>query len=172
MNLYLMRHATAVAADDPGVESAGVRPLSAKGIKRLRKAARGLKRLGIVFDALLSSPVLRARQTADIVAGYVGLDGQVEEISELAPESSVDNLMFGLTRFRSCEHLLLVGHEPLLSQTAAFLLGAKKNETLGIELKKAGLCRIEIDGLPADKPGMLHWLLAPKQLRLLASRLK
>ena len=171
MNLYLMRHAIAVARDEPGVDTDGERPLSPKGIKRMRKAARGLKRLEIPFDALLTSPLLRARQTADVVAPLIGLEGQIEVISGLTPESSVDNLISDLTGYQNREHLLLVGHEPLLSQTVSFLLGAKKNETLGIELKKAGLCRIEIDGLPADKPGKLHWLLAPKQLRLFGERI-
>ena len=172
MNLYLMRHAIAVASDEEVLESDSERPLSAKGIKRLRRATRGLRRLEIPFDSLLTSPATRARQTADILAEHLDLERKLEEISGLAPENSVDNLMFGLTRFRSCEHLLLVGHEPLLSHTAVFLLGAKKNESFGIELKKGGICRIEIDGLPPDQPGTLHWLLAPKHLRLLGARLK
>jgi phosphohistidine phosphatase len=166
-----MRHAIAVAGDEPGVETDGERPLSARGIKRMRKAARGLKRLEITFDALLTSPLLRARQTADIVAQAIGLNDRVEEISGLAPESSVDNLIFGLARFRGREHVLLVGHEPLLSQMMTFLLTGKKNESSNIPLKKGALCRIEVDGLPPDKPGTLHWLLAPKQLRLLGERL-
>ncbi len=172
MNLYLMRHAIAVARDEPGVETDGERPLSARGIKRMRKAARGLKRLEITFDALLTSPLLRARQTADIVAQAIGLNDPVEEISGLAPESSVDNLIVGLARFRGREHVLLVGHEPLLSQAMIFLLTGKKNESSNIPLKRGALCRIEVDGLPPDKPGKLHWLLAPKQLRLLGERIK
>ena len=172
MNLYLMRHAIAVAGDEPGVDTDGERPLSPKGIKRMRKAARGLKRLEIPFDALLTSPLLRARQTADVVAPLIGLEGQIEVISGLTPESLVDNLISDLTGYQNREHLLLVGHEPLLSQMMAFLLTGKKNQELGIELKKGGLCRIEIDGLPPDKPGKLHWLLAPKQLRLFGERVK
>ena len=171
MNLYLMRHAIAVAGDEPGVDTDGGRPLSPKGIKRMRKAARGLKRLEIPFDALLTSPLLRARQTADVVAPLIGLEGQIEVISGLTPESLVDNLISDLTGYQNREHLLLVGHEPLLSQMMAFLLTGKKNQELGIELKKGGLCRIEIDGLPPDKPGKLHWLLAPKQLRLFGERI-
>jgi phosphohistidine phosphatase SixA len=80
-------------------------------------------------------------------------------------------LIFGLARFRGREHVLLVGHEPLLSQMIAFLLAGKKNETSNIGLKRGALCRIEVDGLPPAKPGTLHWLLAPKQLRLLGERL-
>lgn len=172
MNLYFMRHAIAVARDEPGVDTDGERPLSPKGIKRMRKAARGLKRLEIRFDVLLTSPLLRARQTADVVAPLIGLDSQVEVISGLTPESSVDTLISDLTGYQNREHLLLVGHEPLLSRTISFLLTGKKNQELGIQLKKGGLCRIEVDELPPNKPGKLHWLLAPKQLRVLGERVE
>lgn len=168
MNLYLLRHGIAAARDDPSIESDGERPLTSKGMKRMRKAARGLRRLDIPFSAVLTSPLLRARQTADIVAQALGLESHLEEISGLAPESSVDHLLFGLTRFQDRDHLLLVGHEPLLSDTAAFLLAGKNGGSLALELKKGGLCRIEIDGLPPGAPGTLRWLLVPKQLRLLA----
>ncbi len=170
MNLYLLRHGIAVARDEPGNETDGERPLTVKGVKRMRKAARGLRRAGISFDAILTSPLLRARQTAEIVAQALGLENQIEEISGLAPESSVDHLIFGLTRFQNREHLLLVGHEPLLSDTWSFLLAGKNGVDLIFDLKKGGICRIEIDNLPPSKPGTLHWFLAPKQLRLLGEK--
>ena len=170
MDLYFLRHAIAVTADEPGIQTDDDRPLSSKGIKRIRKAAKGLKRLEIPFDAVLTSPLLRASQTADIVAQALGLEAYLEQISGLAPESSVDHLMFGLSRFQNREHLLLIGHEPLLSETISFLLAGKSGMNLKVDLKKGGLCRIEIDGLPPAKPGTLHWFLAPKQLRLLGER--
>jgi len=170
MNLYLLRHGIAVAGDEPGIESDSERPLTPKGIKRMRKAAKGLRRLGISFDAILTSPLIRARQTADIVSEALGLQSQLQEISGLAPESSVDNLLFGLTRFQNREHLILVGHQPLLGETAVFLLRGKHDSSLDIPLKKGGICRIEIDSIPPGKPGALHWLLTPKQVRLLGDR--
>jgi phosphohistidine phosphatase len=166
MNIYLMRHGIAVAADQPGIESDDTRPLTPKGIKRMRRAARGLRRLKPPFDALLASPLLRARQTAEIVADALGLEAQLEEIYELAPESSVDHLISGLSRFKSKEHVLLVGHNPLLGHIFSFLISGQ-NVSVEAYLKKGGLCRIEIDGLPPGTPGRLHWFLTPKQLRLL-----
>jgi phosphohistidine phosphatase len=163
MNLYLMRHGIAVASDQPGMESDSERPLTPKGVKRMRQAARGLRRLGLSFDAILTSPLVRAHQTAEIVAETLGLEDQLEEISELAPERSVDHLMSGLARFNDREHLLLVGHNPLLIRAFSFLISGKDN--LEIELKKGGLCCIEIDRLPPGAPGTLHWFLTPKQLR-------
>ena len=85
----------------------------------MRRAARGLRRLDIKFDGILTSPVLRARQTAEIVAATLGMESRLEEISGLAPESSVEHLLFGLTRYQDREHLLLVGHQPLLGQMLA-----------------------------------------------------
>lgn len=167
MNLYLMRHGIAVTVEQPGIESDSERPLTPKGIKRMRRAARGVRRLGISFDAVLASPLVRARQTAEIVADALGLEARLEEVSELAPESSVDHLISGLTRFQDREHLLLVGHNPLLTHASSFLIAGKKDITFEIELKKGGLCRIEIDDLPPGAPGTLHWSLTPKQLRQL-----
>lgn len=169
MNLYLMRHGIAVTADQSGTEADRARPLTPKGIKRMRRAAKGLRRLEISFDALLTSPLVRARQTSEIIADSLGLENHLEEISELAPDSSVERLISGLNRFQDKENLLLVSHNPLLSYAFAFFATGKKDSTLEIELKKGGLCRIEIDGLPPSTPGTLHWSLTPKQLRLLGN---
>lgn len=170
MNLYLLRHGIALQQDDPSVNSDAERPLSHKGVKRMRKAAKGIRRLGIPLDALLTSPLLRARQTAEIVASALGMEDHLEEISGLAPESTVEHLMFGLTRYQDREHILLVGHEPLLSDTLSYLLSGRQPCPLQVELKKASLCRLEIDALPNQTPGKLHWLLTPKQLRAFGER--
>ena len=166
MNLYLMRHGIAAAKDDASVKRDGERPLTDKGIKRMRKAAKGVSRFGIPFDSVLTSPLLRARQTAEIVARTLGIEDRLEEISGLAPESTVEHLLFGLTRYQDREHLLVVGHEPLLSSFAVYLLGGQKPINLTLEFKKGCLCRIETELSPGN-PAKLHWLLTPKQLRLL-----
>ncbi|MGZ8435527.1 MAG: phosphohistidine phosphatase SixA [Candidatus Binatia bacterium] len=170
MNLYLMRHGIAVAADDLGSIQDKERPLTGKGIKRMRRAARGLRRLEIEFDGILTSPLLRARQTADIVAAALGMESRLEEITELAPESSVHHLILSLTRYRDRDHLLLVGHQPLLGQTLSSLIDPSPGAKHQFDLSKGSLCRVEIDGLPANSPGVLRWLMTAKQLRLLADR--
>ncbi len=168
MNLYLMRHGIALAQDDPSVSHDSERPLTNKGVKRMRKAAKGLLRLAVPFDTVLTSPLLRARQTAEIVANTLGIEALLEAISGLAPESTVERLMFGLTRYQNRQNLLLVGHEPLLSGAAAFLLGSKQPEHLTLIFKKGSLCHVEIESLESGAPGALHFLLTPKQLRALA----
>ena len=168
MNIYLLRHGIAVSAEETAPD--GERPLTTKGIKRLRTGARGLRRLGLDFDAILTSPLARARQTADIVAAALGLESRLTVVEALQPNCSVEELLASLSDYQHCKHLLLVGHEPLLSGTAAFLVTAKKTVALDIALKKGGLCHVQIDSLPPGNPGTLRALLAPKQLRLLGVR--
>ena len=170
MNLYFMRHGIASPSGDLSAAADRDRPLTPKGMKRIRKAVRGMKRLGVSFDLLLTSPLARARQTADIVSGAMSNGAPVEELSSLAPESSVEQLMLDLNRYQDRGDLLLVGHEPSLSHALSHLLGAKPARSLHIELKKGALCRIEIDALPTAGPVTLHWLLTPKQMRLLGER--
>jgi phosphohistidine phosphatase len=168
MNLYLLRHGIAINAE--AAAPGGERPLTEKGGKRMRKAARGLRRFDIAFDAILTSPLARARQTADIVAETLGLQAHLSVIETLQPGSSPEDLLASLSDYENREHLLLVGHEPLLSDLASFLITGKKSLAVDLTLKKGGICRIEIDSLPPRNPGTLHWLLAPKQLRLLGGR--
>ena len=166
MDLYLMRHGIAVSAQEA---PDGARSLTDKGRKRIRNAARGLRRINIKFDAILTSPLPRAQETATIVAETLGRESHVSVLETLKPDCSVEELVSGLKDYNSCQNLLLVGHEPLLSDTASFLLTAKKPTTVEITLKKGGLCLIEIDALPPHDPGTLHLLLAPKILRRLGT---
>lgn len=169
MNLYLMRHGIALPSETSSNVSDRDRPLSPKGTKRIRKAAKGIHRLGIPFDAVLSSPLRRARQTADIVAGALRGEIATEEISGLAPESSIAELMADLTRYRNREHLLLVGHEPSLSDILSHLLLGHAGAKIVVEFKKGALCSILTDTFPPTRPATLEWLLMPRHLRFLGS---
>ncbi|MGE5215704.1 MAG: phosphohistidine phosphatase SixA, partial [Chloroflexota bacterium] len=142
------------------------RTLTPKGIKRMQKAAKGLVTLSLSFDRILTSPMERARQTAKIVAQSLQLEDRVEEIAQLNPDQSVQDLLSALVPYSSEKQILLVGHEPLLSRTLSFLLAGKTGAD--IRLKKGGLCCVEVDGLPPKDSAVLEWALTPKQLRLLA----
>lgn len=165
MQLFFLRHGIAIERGDPGVQNDEERSLTPKGIKRVRQAANGLRVLGVSLDAILTSPVLRARQTAEIVAAKLKLESALQELMDLRPESTVDHLLFGLSRLAAQQNLLIIGHEPLLTQTVARLLTGEKDSGLKLTLKKAGLCQVEIDQLPPTKTGTLHCWLTPKQLR-------
>jgi len=167
MNLYFLRHGIAADRADSGAGSGDrERPLTPKGVKRMNKAAKGLIALSLSFDRILTSPLVRARQTATIVAQALQLEERVEEIEQLSPEQSVQDLLAALVAYADQREILLVGHEPLLSSTVSFLLSGKAGA--GMRLKKGGLCCLEVDGVPPRESAVLHWLLTPKQLRLMA----
>jgi phosphohistidine phosphatase len=165
MNLYFMRHGIATPKDDPAADHD--RPLTDKGAKRVRQAAKGVRRLGLSFDALLSSPLVRARQTAEIVAGLLPYQAAIEEISSLAPESTIDQLIEDLRRYQDRSSLLLFGHEPSLSSAVGHFIATKGGRGLNLDFKKSGLCLVEIEAPVRPNSGMLCWLLTAKQLRLL-----
>jgi phosphohistidine phosphatase len=161
--ICLFRHGIAVDPSDPSVAgdpTGQSRPLTEEGIHRTRAAAEGLKRLDVGFNAVFTSPWLRARQTAAIVAEILDLQPAVE-MPELAGDRSPAELIEAIGR-AGVRHPVLVGHEPLLSATVGHLLGV---EDLSIEFKKSGACLIQADALPVRRGGTLLWLLTPKQLR-------
>jgi phosphohistidine phosphatase len=167
MNLYFMRHGIAADRTDADATSKDQeRMLTPKGIKRMQKAAKGIVTLSLSFDRILTSPMERARQTAKIVAQSLQLEDRVEEIPQLNPDQSVQDLLSALLPYSSEKQILLVGHEPLLSRTISFLLAGKSGAE--IRLKKGGLCCLEVDALPPKDSTVLEWALTPKQLRLLA----
>ena len=97
MNLYFMRHGIAVDRADSGAGSGDrERQLTPKGIKRMNKAAKGLATLSLTFERILTSPLERARQTAKIVAQILHLEERVEEIEQLSPEQSAQDLFVRL----------------------------------------------------------------------------
>jgi phosphohistidine phosphatase len=167
MNLYFMRHGVAVDRADSGAGSDDrERQLTPKGIKRMNKAAKGLATLSLSFERILTSPLERARQTAKIVAQILQLEDRVEEIEQLSPEQSAQDLLSGLVVYSGKKEILLVGHEPQLSSTISVLLSGTSGAV--IRLKKGGLCCLQVDGLPPRDSAVLHWALTPKQLRLMA----
>jgi phosphohistidine phosphatase len=100
MNLYFMRHGIAVERADTGQRSGDrERPLTPKGIKRMNKAAKGLVTLSLSFDRILTSPFERARQTAKIVAQTLKLEDRLEEIEQLCPDRSAQELLAGLATY-------------------------------------------------------------------------
>lgn len=159
IELCFFRHGIAVDREDPSVTSDPLRPLTDDGIRKTRAAAAGLKRLEIGFDRVLTSPWLRASQTAAILSEVLML-GAPEEMAELEGDRSVSELLDALVH-RHGKRTLLVGHEPLLSATVVNILGGE----WALDLKKAGACGLFVDALPPRKPGTLLWHLTSRQLR-------
>jgi phosphohistidine phosphatase len=166
MNLYLLRHGIAAERGAPGFNSDAERPLIAKGKQQLGQIAAAMKKMGLEFDLILSSPFLRARQTAEIVAKSLKLKKHLAFSDALTPEGDSGALIRQLNELRPApENILLVGHEPYLSQLTALLISG--GQTAAIELKKGSLCKLEGDSLRPGRCATLAWLLTPKQMKLM-----
>jgi len=160
MNLYILRHGLAVERS-PGVKFDKDRPLMPEGRKKIRRLAALLRELGLSFDLILSSPFLRARQTAEIVAEVLDLSSKLEFSTHLAPRQSPNELVEELNRKgHALEDVLLAGHEPDLSRLISILVTGKPG--LALELKKGGFAKLEIGTLRYGRCATLQWLLPPK----------
>jgi phosphohistidine phosphatase len=169
VNIYVLRHGIAVPRGAKGYEkNDDARPLTAEGKKQLRQSIRALKKMELNFDALLASPLPRAAQTAQIVAGLLKLETRLKFSDALMPEGEVKMLLRQLSELKSApENILLVGHEPYLSGLISLLTAGGKN--VALHFKKGGLCKLEIEGRLRDGAGArLAWLLTPKQMKLMA----
>ena len=163
MNLYILRHAIAVDAGTPGIENDSQRPLTQEGTVKMRSIARGMRKLDLGVDLLLSSPYVRARQTAEIVASEFKLKGELHVTNALMPGAPEGKIIAEIAkRYPQKNGVLLVGHEPSLSALIAKLLAG--DPTLSINMKKGGLCWLSIDSLAYDRCATLEWLLYPFQL--------
>jgi phosphohistidine phosphatase len=158
--LYFIRHAIAVDRGDEWPDD-DKRPLTDEGIARMRKAARGLARLDTSIDVVLTSPLVRARQTAEIVVAALDPRPSIVTIESLAPGAAFAALMADLEKHGRKSRLALVGHEPGLGEVAGRLIGSRH----AIEFKKGAICRIDVDELPPAGPGHLRWFLTPRMLR-------
>ena len=168
MNLYLLRHGVAADPGATGCEDDSERPLIPKCERRLRAAAAAMKKLGLSFDLILSSPFLRARQTAEIVAGELRLKKRLEIFDELVPGGNSRALMQALSELKPApENVLLVGHEPHLSRLISLLVSGNA-DAAAIEMKKGGLCKLEAAELRNGQCARLIWLLTPAQMELMA----
>ncbi len=161
MNLYIMRHALATDSDENIDDNQ--RPLTTKGRKKLSKIARNLEKLDLSFGLILTSPYLCARQTADVVADALDIKPRrVLESENLTPLGFAERLVEEINGLESVDDLLIVGHEPFLSQLIGMLLAG--DSSLRIEIKKAGLCKLSIEQLKYNRCATLQWLMTPSQL--------
>jgi phosphohistidine phosphatase len=166
MDLYILRHGIAVEPGTPGYENDADRPLTPEGQRKLGQIADAMVALDLSFDRIISSPYLRARETAEIVAEALMADKKLELSDTLTPGGSFKRLVELLNRLEpSPKSVLLVGHEPYLSGLISLLVSGK--ETFGVVMKKGGLCRLTTESLKHGRCAELQWLLTPKQMALM-----
>lgn len=156
MDLYLLRHGR--AGQSSGGFDDSTRPLTAEGKKEIRNAARFLKRKKIRFDAIATNPLLRARETAEIVAKVTGAKEDPEIWDELEPGGDPDTLCYRASQHGEDAVLLLVGHEPSLSGLVSRIIG--KGSGASVALGKGSLAKVRHFSFVHSPAGELQWLLS------------
>ena len=161
--IYTVRHG--IAADlSAAYPDDSDRPLTDEGIERLRIQFRALKEMGVELDHVVTSPLVRARQTGEwLAAAFKAAPAQVV-CDALRPGGRYDAVMSDLARLPHARFVALVGHEPSIGMLAAGLIGFRG----AIPFKKGAVCRVAVDGIPPSAPGQLEWFLPPRVLRSLA----
>lgn len=163
MKLLFLRHA--IAEDGrPGMKDWD-RELTDEGREQATMVASALRALGVKPGIVLSSPLVRTRQTAEIVAPLLG--SGVDFVDVLQPGNSSLKDLEQVLHSYDADSVMLVGHEPDLSSLAAGLVNADER---GMLLKKAGLIRVDIDGRPRAGRGRLAWLLTPRVMSYMVER--
>ncbi|RPH76935.1 MAG: phosphohistidine phosphatase SixA [Nitrospiraceae bacterium] len=167
MECVLLRHGIAVERGEwEGPDRD--RPLTELGAKRVAQVAVGLSRLDVKPTHVLSSPLIRAIETAKIVHRLLRVRSSMDIVDELLPDAPPNRLLSILHKLPPESCVMCIGHEPQLGMAASVFLSGRVSASF--PLKKAGACLIELS-IPA-KPGqgVLHWWLTPGQLRSMGKR--
>jgi phosphohistidine phosphatase len=167
MDCVLLRHGIAVERDEwEGLEAD--RPLTERGAKRVVQVAAGLNRLDVQPTHILSSPLIRAIETAKIVHRSLRVRSAIQIVDELLPDAPPDRFLSILHNLPPDASVLCIGHEPQLGMAASVLLSGRA--TTSFPLKKAGACLIELSLQAKPGRGVLRWWLTPRQLREMGRR--
>jgi phosphohistidine phosphatase len=161
-DLFLVRHAIAAERGEEWPDDSK-RPLTETGIARFKEVVKGLAWLDVELDEIFTSPLVRAKQTANLLAHGLANKAAVKTLEELSPGHAPRVVMSELSRSARRRRIALVGHEPDLGELASHLLGSPR----ALAFKKGGVCQIALQGLTSRRPGELVWFLPPKVLRRL-----
>jgi phosphohistidine phosphatase len=159
MKILIVRHGIAEESARGGDRA---RALTDEGKKKMKEAAEGFARLDLEIDTIYSSPLVRAIQTAEILAKAIDYKETIENMEELSPGYSPKDVMQRLQSLKKVETIALAGHEPNCSELASHLLGDAE-----VEFKKGAICLLETESLQTGS-GNLIWHLSPQILRMIA----
>jgi phosphohistidine phosphatase len=164
--IYVFRHG--IAADHGTYSKDSDRPLTEEGIEKTGKVARAMKKMDLGLDLILSSPYVRARETAEIAAKELGLKKQLHLSDHLIVEGNPLDLIREIHKnYSDAKRIMIVGHEPYLSGFIS-ALSAGANSSI-CNIKKAGLAKLTIHGeLRYNRCAVLDWLLTPRQMIAMA----
>jgi len=163
MIVYFVRHASAGhhlanAAQDEK------RALDEEGIEQSTQMGRALAAMDVRVDAVISSPLKRATQTASLVANEIGFDGKLQRTPALRPSARIEAFRELLDRHRNLEAVAVVGHNPSLSQFLSLIISEGASEG-SIDLKKGAVARVDVSG----GSGILKWVMTPKIVQTLSA---
>lgn len=162
LELYLIRHGVAAERGDEYPDDSK-RPLTSHGISDLRKEARALANLDVDFDHIISSPLVRTKQTAEVFAQALPSKPAVTYSDSLAPAGAPAAVFQELAKHMRKQRIAIVGHEPNIGELAARLIGAR----VPLQFKKGAICRIDFEVFPPKGSGTLRWFMPPRMLRKL-----
>jgi phosphohistidine phosphatase len=157
VQLYLLRHGIAEVGKAGSRDSD--RALTPEGRRKLREVLRTAKQGGVAPSLIMTSPYVRAVETAVVASGVLGYKEELLRTKALVPDSSPSDAWDEVRVHKDVEALMLVGHEPLFSALAAYLLGTP---SLRIDFKKGALARIDIEQFGAHPRGILRWFVTPR----------
>jgi phosphohistidine phosphatase len=162
--LYILRHGIAVDPGTPGIPD-DERPLTPKGEKRMREIARGLRRLDLKLDRIVTSPLPRARATAEIVADVLDANDFLETSNILQPGTAAATIKRWLDE-RTEEHLMIVGHNPSVTELVALLVHGSAQPRI-CDLKKGGIAALSRMSATHDLFELI-WIATPRLIRRLS----
>jgi len=157
-----MRHAKALPRDEHLFADDSKRPLSKAGIKEHKRVSKMLRKMGVCFDHILTSPYERAMETAMITKKVFDFEDRPIECKSLSDEFSVDDVIKLVSSFGPEETLLIVGHEPYMSTLASALLWP--GHPMGVDFKKSAIMSVRFNEVPEKGQGILEFFLRPKLL--------
>jgi phosphohistidine phosphatase len=158
MQVYLLRHG--IAEDRQPGKSDEERRLTQKGVRKLKDILGQAKDYGVEPSLILSSPLVRARQTAEVAVSELHYKEAIVETVALKPESRPEAVWDELRVHRDESEVMLVGHEPLFSELYAYLLNSP---ALCVNVRKGSIGRIEVDASSPRARGILRWMLVPRE---------
>jgi phosphohistidine phosphatase len=164
MDLYICRHGIAAELGEDGITRDADRPLTAEGKRKLNQIGKALNLLEIEVELVVSSPYVRAIETAEILYDSLHVQRAMEVTEELIPNGNVRQFL-ALMRKLNPKSVLVVGHEPYLSSLIALLVSG--NPDAAILMKKASICKLVVNRLEFGRCACLEWLLTPKQMGLM-----
>ncbi len=163
MDLYVLRHGVAEDRDSLKYPDDGERPLTARGVRRLAREARGMNSIKLRPDLTLTSPLVRAVQTAETILEGLDASCPLQASGALVPWADPEDILVELeTNHATLTSVMIVGHEPHLSSLISLVASGSLNTA--IRLRKGALCRLKIPTLSTGQCGEIEWSLTPGQM--------